>query len=311
MREKLFKLWNEFWFSRFDPVSIGMFRIFIGIIILAIFLCSYANWDRFYGSDGIISLHDTDLARAYNSQYCIFLWEDGKISIQFFWWLGVLSSIAFIVGFGTHLATIILYVLFISMVNRDIYIVNGDDLVIRMLLFYSCFAPLGYSLSIDSWFRRKIFTKEKQLPEIWSIRAMQINVLLIYIISLPNKLVDDVAWINGQAIYYTVASNLWSRCPFPDLFCKWNCLLSKLSTYATILIEGGFPIFVWFKKTKLLAISLIAALQIGIAFLVPNVLFFTLAMVCSFWIFVPSEITYKILKFMFINPLQNKKPHVM
>ncbi len=304
MKEKIIKLWEKFWFSRFDPASVGMFRIFLGILILSMFICSYFNWYRFYGSDGIISLHESGLERQYQSVWSVFYWTEGKINIEVYWWIGLLSSVAFILGFKTRLATIILYILFSSMIHRNNYITNGDDLVVRMLLFYSCFSPLGYSLSLDSFLKKRFSAaaEVEQLPMIWSIRSMQINILLIYIISLPNKLADDVAWWNGEAIYLTVVNTMWGRRPspyFPDLFYNWDCLLSKISTYGTIFVEGGFPILVWFRKTKLIAIVLIASLHIGIAFLVPNVLFFTLAMACSFWVFVPPETTHKILNCIF------------
>ena len=180
------------------------------------------------------------------------------------------------------------------MVHRNNVIVNGDDLVLRMLLFYSCFLPMNHCLSVDSYLKKKFrgindIVPENECPMLWTVRLIQINIALVYIISLPNKLADDVAWINGQAIYYTVTSNMWSMCPFPQLFYQWDYLLSKIATCGTVLIEGMFPILVWFKETNLIVTLLIAMLHIGIAFMVPNVTFFTLAMVCSFWVFLPSD----------------------
>lgn len=308
MKEKFLILWDKFWFSRFDPVSVGMFRVSLGVLMIVMFMSNYFNWERFYASDGILSLNEAGLEKPYESIYSVFYWTEGKVNVQIYWWIGFLSSIAFTIGLKTRLVTIVLYVLIVSMVHRNGYIVNGDDLVIRMLLFYGCFSPLGYSLSLDSFLKKRFSNtiEIEQLPMIWSIRSMQINILLIYIISAPNKLADDIAWLNGEAIYYTVVSNMWSRCPYPDLFYMWDGLLSKISTYGTIFIEGSFPILVWFKKTKLIAIALISSLHIGIAFLVPNVLFFTLAMVCSFWVFVPPEITRRIIEYLF--NFKNKFP---
>ncbi len=290
-----FKLWNEFFFSRFDPLNASIFRICTGLLLIFMFFANYFNWERFYGADGIISLHDMDIAgRQPDNVWSIFHWTDNIMPIQYFWYLGFLSSIAYTVGFQTRLATIILYILIASMTHRNNMIVNGDDLVLRMLFFYSCFLPLNHCLSIDGFLKKKFVGFNDEVPEderpvIWPLRLIQINVALIYIISLPHKLADDVAWVNGQAIYYTVTSNMWSMCPFPQLFYQWDLLLSKISTYGTVLIEGAFPILVWFKETNLLVTALIAMLHIGVAFMVPNVTFFTLAMVCSFWAFLPSS----------------------
>ena len=286
----IWKYWNKFWFSRFDPLAVSIYRISLGLLFLAMFIANYFNWERFYGADGIISLHDFVANRPPDDWCSVFHWTEGNVPVKVFWLLGFIASITFTVGFQTRISTIILYVLQVSMIHRNLLIVNGDDLVFRMILFYSCFAKLNYCLSVDSWIRKKFLKlKEEELPRIWPIRLIQLNVLFIYINRLPHKLVDDVAWINGEAIYYTMASNMWGRCPFPDLFYKWDCLLSKIPTFATVLIEGAFPILVWFKKTKLIVISLITLLHLGIAVAVPNVLFFTLAMVCVFWVYVPGE----------------------
>ncbi len=293
--KNIIKSWDDFWFSRFDPLNVSIYRISTGLLLFVMFIALYFNWDRFYGSNGVISLHDVDIVgKGVDNIWSIFHWTEGKIPIKFFWYLGFISSFAFAIGYQTRLATVILCVLIASMVHRNNLIVNGDDLVLRMLLFYSCFLPMNHCLSLDSYFKKKFRgindnVLENERPLIWPARLIQINIALIYVISLPHKLVDDVAWVNGQAIYYTVTSNMWSMCPFPDLFYKWDYLLSKILTYGTILIEGTFPILVWFKETNLIVTILIAMLHIGIAFMVPNVTFFTLAMVCSFWVFLPSD----------------------
>ena len=48
---------------------------------------------------------------------------------------------------------------------------------------------------------------------------MQVNFALIYAISLPHRLVDDISWWNGDALYYTIANDMWRRWPWPEAFC--------------------------------------------------------------------------------------------
>ena len=162
------------------------------------------------------------------------------------WWgIGFLASLAFTVGWQTRLATIALYVLEMSMIHCNRFIINGEDLVFRVLLLYSCFAPLNASLSVDRWLRdQRLKARGKPMeaprPLIWPIRLMQINIALIYVISLPNKLVDDIAWRNGDAIYLVMTSNLWSRGIWPQLYYGW---LGKVATYWTILTRGIVPYF--------------------------------------------------------------------
>ena len=125
---------------------------------------------------------------------------------------------------------------------------------------------------------------------IWAVRAMQINFIAIYFFSLPNKLADDIAWINGDAIYMSMVSDMWSRQFCPRLFYLFDGLFSKIVTYGTILVEGTFPILVWFPKTskaRLISILALASMHIGIAISLNGVAFFSLSMVCGLISFIP------------------------
>ena len=286
------KYWNDFWFSKAELLPVSIFRICFGLLLCMIFIAYLPNWERFYDSSGIISLHDKSIPH-YQNAFSVFYLTEGKIPVIFYWCLGFISTIALTMGYKTRICTIILYILYTSMMNRNYFIVYGEDNVIRMLLFYSCFAPLNLRLSIDSNLNRKL---KNETPDIWPIRLMQINIVLIYLFSTPCKLLYDPSWVNGTAIYWTVMSNNWSRFPFHELFYKCNAMLSKLISYGALAVEFSFPILVWFKKTKLIALILISALHIGIGIFIPNVMFFTMVMLCSFWVFVPENTVKTFLK---------------
>jgi hypothetical protein len=291
LKKRIAAWWSEVWFQRVDPASAGLFRICIGLLFFAMWACLYTNWEAYYGLNGVQSLTDSSLPQTAEDSWSVFYWTSGIVPLRLFWWAGLLAALGFTIGFQTRLCTIALYVLQTSMIHRNRWVANGEDLVFRMVLFYSCFAPLNHAFSLDKWLDdKKPLAKRAfaQWPRIWPLRLIQVTIALIYVISLPNKLADDVAWSNGTAIYLSVVSNLWSRCPFPSLFYGW---LSHVLTYATVLIEGSFPILVWFRKTKLPAIAAIVALHVGIALMLKNVTFFSLSMACSVSIFLPPEIT--------------------
>ena len=294
--ESFVRAWDKFWFSRFDPVSVSVYRILLGLLMFIYYLASYPNWERFYSYDGIFSLDPNNLT--LDSWWSIFSYTEKYIPIKVFWWVGFMSTIAFAVGYKTRVATIILFILQSSMNSRNSIAVNGEDLIFRMVLFYSCFAPLGHCFSIDSYLKKISGNTLSQMPTIWAIRAMQINIAMIYLVNIPNKLTDDFAWLNGEAIYWTMANNMWSKEIFTDWFYKWDCLLSKIISYGTLFVEGTFPLLVCIQATRLFSVSLLMLLHIGITFLIPNVTYFTLSMVCVLWVFIPPEITRKtLLKF--------------
>ncbi|MBT9588273.1 HTTM domain-containing protein [bacterium] len=283
-------IWERFWFGPAALLPLSFFRINLGLLILCTFLCSAPNWERFYAYDGICSLQITEVSRAApeDPQSC-FYWTEGIVPVRAWWVVGLLAATSFTLGYRTRLCTVTLFVLQCSMIHRSRLLTNGDDLMFRMLLFHSCFAPLGHRLSLDAWLRRKRQLPDLPAPWIWPQRMLQINVALIYAISLPFKFAQDGAWASGQAIYWTMASDMWYRGWFPQLAYSWGPWFSYCATYGTILIEGAFPFLVWFGRTRMPAVWAATALHLGIALFVPHVLFFTLAMVAGFWVYYPES----------------------
>ena len=287
----LWSWWKNFWFARFDPLPLAVFRIAIGGLMLWGYLCLYTDWGRYFGVDGVQSLNDPALPAPLVDWWSIFYWTENFLPVRAIWWLAVVAAVGFTIGWQTRACTILLFIMESSMIHTNRWAINGEDLIFRMLMFYGCFATLDRALSVDRWLKVRRGAPREIVPEEWPVswpaRLMQINIVLVYAISLPNKLVDDVAWQNGNAIYLSMVSNMWSRFPWPELF--YDGTLSKFFTYSTIVVEGLFPILVWFRRTRLYIIAALASLHIGIAIMLQNVAFFSISMVCSFCVFLPGD----------------------
>jgi hypothetical protein len=268
-----------------DPAPAGLFRISLGVLITVFYLCLGPNWTRYYAHDGVMSQALPASFGIPDNWASLFSWTEPIVPITVFWWVGLAAALLFTVGLWTRVATVVLFLLQGALVQRANVVVNGEDLVFRMLLFYGCFAPLGAAFSLDA---RRIGAPRP--ARWWAVRLMQINVVLIYVVALPNRFADDAAWWRGEAIYYALASDMWGRFPWPLLFAQAGGFLSNVFTYGTALAEGLFPFTVWFRTPRLINVAALALLHVGIAILMTNVTFFTLSMVCAFWLFIPADL---------------------
>jgi hypothetical protein len=287
--------WDRFWFSRADALPLAWTRIGVGLIWLAILVVTAPNWHRFYGFDGILSLGETDLnAMRTMSSTSVMNWTDGVLPIGFWWWLGMGLSICVAIGFKTRLATIGLFVFASSLIQRNSYTVNGEELVTRMLLFYGCFSPWGSRLCLDRFlqlWKHPAHSEPIEHPLVWSWRLMQINFLLIYAISLPYKFAQDFDWVTGDALHWTIASDMWwSRGWLSELTLGFNGILRKAMTWGTVAAEGLFPLLVCFRATRVPIVLVIIGLHLGIAFCIPGVTLFTLSMVAGAAMFLPPNV---------------------
>ena len=288
---KLLKLWDKFWFSRFDPISACVFRIAIGFLLLIYFIALYPNWELFYARDGIISLTDPEIAKVTLDKWSLFYLTDKILPVRIYYWLGITGIIMLIVGFKTRISTVFIWILIFSMTNRTRVIVNGEHLVLETILFFSCFLPLGYYLSVDRWLDKKKNNKVNlKEPSIWPLRLIQINIILIYVFSTYYKITTDPAWLNGESLYWTITNKMWGRFPYPELFYNWDSILCKILTYSSLFIEGSFPILIWFKKLRFSLVIVMIIFHLSIILIVPGVLYFNLAMICSFFVFIPQDV---------------------
>ncbi|MGK7953781.1 MAG: HTTM domain-containing protein [Crocosphaera sp.] len=300
------KLYN-FWFAKADILNLGVFRIVFGLFILNILLLSYFNWNKYYGVDGVVSLDRFINARGgwfLASLKSIFALSNHPQFIWVIYGFGLVTTLCFMIGFGTRIATILLYIFWFSLCNRNSAIIDSKDIVIQMLLFYSCFAPLGNRLSVDNIFRGKCLRKRRNIlnyippkQSVWSLRLLQISIVLIYPLSAMDKLYSDIAWREGSIMYYISLYDAWFRFSDVDLF--HNYFLSIITTYSTLMLEFLFPILVWFKRTKYWILTMMALFHISIAIVMNEfVLQFSLVMLISYALFIDSEtITQVVSKF--------------
>jgi len=286
----LIRNWNPFFFTPLDPRPIAVFRILSGGLLCCMMMASLPNWHRFLAADGIISLHSIDLNNTrVNGSLGLMYWTEGILPIQAWWLIGMTLSVTFTIGWHTRLSTIGVWLFIESMLHRNPYLANGEEMVLSMCILYLVFVNIGAVWSVDSWLmKRRGKPQTTELPS-WPIRMMQINVAMVYAISLPYKLVQDPGWVTGDALHWTVASDMWGPSQYPWITLAFGGLLRKVMTFGTVFAEGFFPLAVWFRPTRRIAIFLIASLHLGIAVLIPNVTYFTLSMVCAFAAFLTKE----------------------
>jgi Vitamin K-dependent gamma-carboxylase len=293
--KRIFSWWNKVWFSECDPLPAAVCRIAVGLLMLYSFTGMSQNWERFFAPEGSLSLIDLDLAeRRPNYGWNIFAWTENTLPTMAWWYIAYATIIALIVGFQTRIATILFFIILSSIIHRNPIVVNGEDMVVRLLLLYGMFSPWGEALSVDSLL--KLYYRPNSVRRsfpVWAIRLMQVNIMLIYVISLPYKFAQDIGWLTGDALHWTVSGDMWWMRGFlPEITLAFGGLIRKMLTWGTVLIEGLVPLGVCFRRTQHLAVLAMMSLHFGIALLVPGVTLFTLSMVAASTLYIPPT-TYR------------------
>jgi hypothetical protein len=110
------------------------------------------------------------------------------------------------------------------------------------------------------------------------------------LMAFPERLARPLEHVVVEPqLCFSIPAQLRLLREWPELF--YDGLLSAIFTYGTILVEGAFPLLVWFRRTKMPLVFALASLHIGIAIFLQNVTFFSLSTVCALVVFVPPALT--------------------
>nr|MBP9821355.1 hypothetical protein [Candidatus Paceibacterota bacterium] len=148
------------WFS-LDYRSLAVLRISVGITILVDLLQRTVDFRAFYSDSGV--LPRSELLRIGNHTWDISLHTaSGLASFEaILFILASLFAIMLIAGYRTRLAIIASWFLLISLHFRNPMILQGGDIVLRVVVFWMMFLPLNKIWSLDRLLNRVTEPKTK------------------------------------------------------------------------------------------------------------------------------------------------------
>lgn len=171
-------------------------------------------------------------------------------------------AVALMFGYHTKFVTVVSWFLLISLQARNQMVIQGGDIVLRVILFWMIFLPTGKRWSLDRLFGR---TAKPEKTTYWGAATLVYitQFCLVYIMS--GVLKNGIPWGNGTAVYYALAIEQLIR-PMGEWLRTFSGMMTFF-TYATVQLEMfGSALFFFPVKTGLfrtIGIILFAALQIG------------------------------------------------
>lgn len=220
-----------------DTRSLAIGRILLGGIAVLDVVSRVADYRFFYTEEGA-------LPRAAVMQY---LQRLDHISLFMAsganWWAGacfaleVVAAVAFMVGYRTRQANIMLWAMVIGSQARGSILLQAGDVVLRLLLFWCMFLPMGTRLSVDRLAGRLESTVPRQVLSV-ATTALQFQLAAIYIWS--SLLKTGAPWRNGEAVWYALNLDHFAKQPLASMLLDHEAIWRML-THATYAWEMAGP----------------------------------------------------------------------
>jgi hypothetical protein len=153
-----------------------------------------------------------------------------------------LAALVLLVGYRTRLMTVVVWVLVLSIQWRNPLVLSGGDILLRMLLFWGMFLPLGAYWSVD---RALKATPPRLSMRFLSFATVGLFLQIAFMYWFTAILKSGQEWrVDGSAIYYTLSIDQITT-PIGAYLYQFPTLLTIL-TFATILLEAFGPFLLFF-----------------------------------------------------------------
>lgn len=243
-----------------DVRALSLMRIAICVVLLVDLLIRSFSIKAFFTNEGIMPL---EILKDYNwhPYYFSFHALSGEL-----WWqvlLFILNAVCIcflLIGYRTRLFTFICWTFLVSLQNRNPFILQGGDDLLRLILLWGIFLPWGERYSVSA-------KKSEQTNSYLSLANLGYLLLIFSVYFFSALLKTSPEWRSeGTAIYYALSLDQL-RLPLGTLLYKFPTLM-KVLTFIVFYLELIAPIFLIIpfvsNRWRLIGIISIASLHIGI-----------------------------------------------
>lgn len=244
------------------------FRVSVSLICLLHFFAIWFDFDLLYRQNGIVPSEVAGLLKQtwIPSFGQIESWFNHTFGIQgqetalLFKAIFICTCLSLACGFMTRPSAILLLFLHLVLIKGSDLYAYGIDNFKTIVLFYCCIFPVGKQFAVDN----VIFGRNVILHPTPYRRILQIHLCFVYFFSGLEKLMG-YNWHNGESI--------WKALHLPFFSTDLSFHIDSLGAYplvfvilgwGVILIELGYPFFMYYRKTRTLWLILTVLLHLGI-----------------------------------------------
>lgn len=261
-------------------------RIGIGLVILADLIIRATALNAHYTSDGILPV---SLFLEYDFKplrWSFHFLNDSFAFESFLFIVHAFLTILLISGYKTRIITVLSWLFLASLQNRNPFIQQSGDDLLRLVLFWAIFLPWGNFYSIDS-------LKKKNTSKYYfsvSTFAYMLLIVSVYVFSAIYKASPE--WrTEGTAIYYALSLDQ-IRVGLGDWLYQYPLLMKFLTLVVFYYFEIIAPLFILvpYKNPYFRCVGAfsIMALHLGIGSTLYVGLFFTIGITSTIGLLPPS-----------------------
>lgn len=279
--------WEAFWFTPSQPHTLALIRILGGAMIFYTHLVWTKEYSNFLGAQPWV---DTATSKLLNTDaggtlygFSHFWWIDSPGALWGIHLFALLCMAALTLGLYTRAAAIFTCFFTLSYCHRLAGCQFGLDQVNAMFALYLMIGRPGDVWSLDRWLAKRRAGGELPPPQssvgnTIAIRLLQLHLCVIYLFGGIGKMRGE-SWWDGSALWLAFASGEYQSWDMTWMG-RYPWLLAAL-THGTVFWETFYPLIVWPRLTRPIALAMAVMVHAGIAISMGMVTFGTAMIIAN------------------------------
>ena len=308
--------WNAFFHAPCDARVCAAIRMAFALVVLLDLSILYPDLDLWFTDNGVLPTEASQEAAKPYAWSVFWHLPSTPAVVHICYWIIVAQAVLLLMGLLPNLQMLCLFVWLTSLENRNFLIIDGEDVVFRLVAFCLIWVPLGRCWSVDALVRQRLGWMPKGsgvdcgiLPAIgevspqstpdplvrhspyaapgWGLRLLQIQMCVSFLAAGLWKLSGE-SWLDGTALYYVARlDDYFGRLPIPTwpFDSPWAV---ALMTWSVIAVEILAPILLWFKETRRPALIAVVLFHLANEWTM-HLFLFHWVMLCGWMAFISPE----------------------
>ncbi len=274
--------WDRFLFVRIDIKQYAFLRIGIGFLITLYLINLLPYYSVHYSFNAWLSpMGDLDLY--HSGSWSILFWLQSQTQSWYFLYSAIACSMLYTLGAATKISGCCTLIALISLWNKNPLLLDGDDAILRVMLFFLLFSPSGRVLSIDAFFR----LQTRHSP-VWPLRMMQIQFAFVYFVSGWVKF-HSPEWLDGSVLQTVLIHPEYSRFNL-SAWMSYEWLVKLLGVISGLIMwwELLFPLLCLQRHARFICVIFGIIFHLGLL-LMMNLREFSIIMLVLYMVFIPNR----------------------
>lgn len=187
-----------------DRRALAAFRIGLGTLLLVDLALRSRSLVAFYTDAGVLPREA--LFADYGDVYSLHALSGDPRVIAFLFAVAGAFALAMVVGYRTRVATVVSWLLLLSLHARNPMVLNAGDTLLRLLVFWAIFLPLGARWSVDAANRSESRSDADATVASVATMAVLLQVVLMYATNAIHKARSEL-WMDGEAVVYIMQAD--------------------------------------------------------------------------------------------------------